>query len=223
MCGRFALHASPEVIALQFGLASVPRLAPRYNIAPGTEILAVRAAQGVRAAALLRWGLVPAWAKDAALGARMINARSETVAEKPAFRAAFRRRRCLVPASGFYEWQTRPAGKQPWYIRPREAELFAFAALWERWSGPDGPLETCAILVTEANAALAPLHDRMPVILPPSAWTRWLECDAATDVRDLLRPCPPEWLVLHPVGRAVNDARRDEPALIEPPRGARCA
>jgi len=223
MCGRFALHANPEVIALQFGLASVPRLAPRYNIAPGTEILAVRTVDGVRAAALLRWGLVPSWAKDAALGARMINARAETVAEKPAFRAAFRRRRCLVPASGFYEWQARPGGKQPWYIRPRAGALFAFAALWERWSGPDGALETCAILVTEANAALAPIHDRMPVILPPSAWSRWLECDPAADVRDLLRPCDPDQLVLHPVGRAVNDARRDEPALIEPLAGARHA
>jgi putative SOS response-associated peptidase YedK len=220
MCGRFALHANPEVIALQFGLAAAPRLAPRYNIAPGSDILAVRAAAGAREAALLRWGLVPAWAKDAALGARMINARAETVAQKPAFRAALRRRRCLVPASGFYEWQARPAGKQPWYIRPRAGGIFAFAALWERWHGPDGPLETCAIVVTAANAALAPIHDRMPVILAPGDYERWLDCERTADVRDLLHPCDPDLLVLHPVGRAVNDARRDEPALIEPPARA---
>lgn len=216
MCGRFALHANAEVVALQFGLAAAPPLVPRYNIAPGSDILAVRAPRGTREAAPLRWGLIPSWAAHAALGARMINARAETVAEKPAFRAALRRRRCLVPASGFYEWQARPAGKQPYYIYPRAGGLFAFAALWERWHGPQGPVETCVILVTAANAALAPVHDRMPVILLPGDYARWLDCDAAADVRDLLRPCAPELLALHPVGRAVNDARHDSPALIEP-------
>ncbi|MCX7962461.1 MAG: SOS response-associated peptidase [Burkholderiales bacterium] len=217
MCGRFALHASPEVIALEFALAAVPAFAPRYNIAPGSDILAVRARDGAREAVLVRWGLVPAWAKDARVGgARMINARAETVAEKPAFRAAYRRRRCLVPASGFFEWQARPGGKQPWYIRPRTGELFAFAGLWERWSGPEGPLETCAIVVTQANEALAPVHDRMPVIVAPEHWQRWLDCSAPAGVDDLLRPCDPALLVLYPVGRAVNDARRDEPSLVRP-------
>ncbi|MDW8468794.1 MAG: SOS response-associated peptidase [Burkholderiales bacterium] len=216
MCGRFALHASPEVVAREFGLAAVPAVAPRYNIAPGSDVLAVRARDGGREAALVRWGLVPAWAKDARVGARMINARAETVAEKPAFRAAYRRRRCLVPASGFFEWQARPSGKQPWYVRPRAGELFTFAALWERWSGPEGPLETCAIVVTRANEALAPVHDRMPVIVAPEHWQRWLDCSAPTDVGDLLRPCDPALLVLYPVSGAVNDARRDEPSLVRP-------
>jgi putative SOS response-associated peptidase YedK len=218
MCGRFALYARPEALALEFGLASAPPLAPRYNIAPGSDILVVRAPRGMPEARALRWGLVPSWAKDPSIGTRMIHARAETVAEKPAFRAALRRRRCLVPASGFYEWQARGRLRQPWYIRPRERELFAFAALWESWRGAQGTVESCALVVTAANAAIAPIHDRMPVIVDPPDYARWLDCEASADVRDLLRPCAPQALLLHPVDRAVNDARTDSPLLIEPLR-----
>jgi putative SOS response-associated peptidase YedK len=212
MCGRFALHARPEVVALQFALGAVPPLAPRYNIAPASEILVVR--EG--GAAALRWGLVPRWAKDPAAGARMINARAETVAGKPSFREAYRRRRCLVPASGFYEWRRSGPAKQPFYVRPAAGELFAFAGLWERWEGPDGPLETCAVITTQANEVMAPIHDRMPVIIPPGDHSRWLDCAPRNDVGALLRPCDPGSILAHPVSRAVNSARNDSPELILP-------
>jgi putative SOS response-associated peptidase YedK len=217
MCGRFALHAHPEVIALHFGLAQPPELAPRYNIAPSAEVLAVRAAAGAAPrAARLRWGLVPYWSRDPSLGARMSNARAEGVAQKPAFRDAFRRRRCIVPASGFYEWKAEGGGKQPYYIRPARGELFAFAALWERWEGAGGPLETCAIVTTGANEAMGAVHDRMPVILARPDHACWLDCRAGNEVSALLRPCASEELSIRRVSRAVNNARNESAALIEP-------
>jgi putative SOS response-associated peptidase YedK len=217
MCGRYALHASPEVIALQFGLGSVPSLSPRYNIAPTTRVLIVRDDGGGRGAAMVKWGLVPRWAKDPSVGARMNNARAETVAEKPSFRDAFRRRRCLIPASGFYEWKLEHGLKQPYYFRPAAGGLLAFAGLWERWEGPGGPLETCAVLTTEANAVMAPIHERMPVILDPSSCGDWLSGNGP--LQPLLVPCPPAVLSVHRVSRAVNDARRDDPGLVDPERG----
>jgi putative SOS response-associated peptidase YedK len=207
MCGRYALHASPEVVALQFGLASVPAFAPRYNIAPAAPVLVVR----TDGAAMLKWGLVPRWARDPSMGARLNNARAETVAEKPSFREAFRRRRCLIPASGFYEWKLEGKLKQPYYIHPAAGELLAFAGLWERWEGPGGALETCAIITTEPNAVMAPIHERMPVIVAPADYGRWL---AGAD--GLLRPCPPEAIAAHPVSRAVNRAANDGPDLLLP-------
>ena len=213
MCGRYALHASPEVVALQFGLASVPAFEPRYNIAPAAQVLVVRDG----GAAMVKWGLVPRWAKDPSMGARMNNARAETVAEKPSFRDAFRRRRCLVPASGFYEWKLEHGLKQPYYVRPAAGELFAFAGLWERWEGPGGPLETCAVITTEPNAVMAPIHERMPVILDPSGYGDWLA--GTGPLQPLLVPCSPGAITAHRVSRAVNDARRDDPGLVDPEGG----
>jgi putative SOS response-associated peptidase YedK len=204
MCGRFVLHSRPDVVALYFGLSQVPAYAPRYNIAPGAQVLVVRG----EGAALARWGLVPHWAKDPSIGAKMINARAETAAHKPAFRDAYRLRRCLIPANGFYEWQRGPKGKQPYCIVPARDELFAFAGLWERWRD----LETCTILTTEANEAVRPIHDRMPVIVARESQREWLQ-----GREDRLSPCPPGAVRAYPVGAAVNDARNDSPELT---RGA---
>ena len=203
MCGRYALHAHPEVVALQFGLRSVPEFGPRYNIAPDSQVLIVRD----REAALVRWGLVPRWAKDASIGAKLNNARAETVATKPSFRDAYRKRRCLVPASGFYEWKAEGGRKQPYYVRPARGGLFAFAGLWERWND----LETCAIITTEANERMRAIRDRMPVIVALEHYGRWLSGE-----EDLLKPCPSSEIVACKVNRAVNSARDDSPELIQP-------
>ncbi len=174
---------------------------------------------------MLRWGLVPHWARDAAIGNRMINARAETVAEKPAFRAAFRQRRCLIAADGIYEWRKAPDGaKQPYFIRRADDAPFAFAGLWERWRTPgDGthggePLETCAIITTEANQTLAPIHHRMPVILAADDHDAWLDPEppSAAALTALLRPAPADAVIAQPVGRHVNNARNDDPACIAP-------
>jgi putative SOS response-associated peptidase YedK len=203
MCGRFALHSHPDVVALYFGLTQVPAFAPRYNIAPASQVLIVRGG----GAALVRWGLVPRWAKDSSIGTKMINARAETAAQKPSFRDAYRERRCLVPADGFYEWQRGAARKQPWYIRPAQGGLLAFAGLWEAWR----ELETCAILTTEANETMRPIHERMPVILEEAAQADWLQGKEVP-----LRPCPAQAIRAHRVGPAVNSARNDSPGLILP-------
>jgi putative SOS response-associated peptidase YedK len=218
VCGRFALFASPELVAEYFALAEPPALAPHYNLTPGQDIAAVRVDRdGVRRLSALRWGLVPFWAKDAALGRRLINARLDSLAVKPAFREALTRRRCLIPASGFYEWGVDPAGKkQPFFVRPRGEPLLALAALWERWRAPSGePLETCVIVTTEANATLAPIHDRMPVVLTRAAQDVWLDprSEVAT-IADLAARGPE--LETWPVGTAVNDPRNDDERVIAP-------
>ena len=176
MCGRFTLTSTPEQLAQRFGLDEPPQAAPRYNIAPGQDVLAIRvdAETSRRVAIQPRWGLVPSWAKDAAIGARMINARAETVAEKPAFRGAFRARRCLVPADGFYEWATRHGRKQAHYIGLRDGGPFGFAGLWERWEDPSGgALESCTLLTRDAIESIRAIHSRMPVILEPAAYAPW--------------------------------------------------
>ena len=204
MCGRFALYAKGEILAEEFGVSARPAGPPRHNIAPSQDVAAVRAvpAGGVREIALLRWGLVPFWSKDLAIGSRLINARSETVREKPSFRDAFRRRRCLIPASGFYEWLRKEGGKQPYYVRMRDERPFAFAGLWDRWEGPaGGAVESCTILTTAANDVLAPIHDRMPVILPRAEYGKWLD-PALTDTDSLvplLAPFRPDEMVAYPV------------------------
>ena len=216
MCGRYALHAHPQVVALQFGLAAPPELKARYNIAPASQVLVVRAGESAAQAALVRWGLVPRWARDPAIGAKLNNARAESVTEKPSFREAFRKRRCLIPASGFYEWKAEAGGKQPYYIHPAQGELFALAGLWESWRGPHGVLETCAVITTAANAAMRPIHDRMPVIVAPRDYARWLDGAPGNDVPELLRPSDPGEIAVRRVSRAVSNARNESEKLIEP-------
>jgi len=225
MCGRFTLFEPNESLAGIFGVEAVPGPGPRYNIAPSQPIAAVRAAPGDpgrRECVLLRWGLVPSWAKDPSIGSRMINARAETAPEKPAFRSAWKSRRCLVPANGFYEWQRRNGRKQPWYVRMRSGKPFAIAGLWERREDPDGdPLETCTLITTGPNDLLAPIHDRMPVILAPADFDRWLFSPPteASSLRALLRPCPAGEMEAFPVGLRVNHPGNDAPDLIAPMRG----
>jgi putative SOS response-associated peptidase YedK len=217
MCGRYELHTHPAALALAFGLSEFPSLAPRYNIAPMQDVPVIRRTPaGDRELAHVRWGLVPRWAKDPSIGSKMINARGETLAEKPSFRTALKRHRCLVPADGFYEWKTLPAGrKQPIHIGMQDGKPFAFAGLTERWLSPAGEiLDTCTIITTQANALLAPLHDRMPVIVAPAAYERWLDV-AVADVADLLVPYPAAAMTWYPVSTRVNSVRHDDATLLE--------
>ena len=223
MCGRFTLSAPGAQIVSLFDLDPVPGvdLAPRYNVAPTQPVPAVRcsaAHPGKRELVRLRWGLVPRWVKDRS-ACDLFNARAETLATKPSFRDSFRSRRCLIPADGFYEWRHSARGrKQPFYIFQPGHELFAFAGLWDRWRGPGGEvLESCAIVTTAANQLVAPLHDRMPLILSPADYARWLDPRLThdEDLKPLLRPFPSEEMALYPVGPAVNDARFDDPRCIE--------
>jgi putative SOS response-associated peptidase YedK len=210
------------VLAEQFELSEVPDLEPRYNIAPTQDVAVVRQEGSTRALALLRWGLVPSWSKDPTIGARMINARAETAAEKPAFRAAFKQRRCLVLADGFYEWQSSGQGrqKQPFYIHMKDGKPFALAGLWERWQGDEGgsTLETCTILTTEPNELVRPIHNRMPVILAPADYGQWLDpaMQQAGPLQAMLQPYPAAALDAYPVSRAVNNARHDSPECVAP-------
>ncbi len=218
MCGRFTQAADGEIIARVFDLPEAPRMAPRYNIAPTQEVAAVRADGAGRRISLLHWGLIPSWAKERTMGARMINARADTLAEKPAFRSAFRARRCLIVADGFYEWQKPGGGKRPHFIGFRDRRPFGFAGLWERWS-PEGDeaVESCTIITTEANDLLAPIHDRMPVILEPDQFALWLD-PTVTDparVAGLLHPYPSGALEAYPVGLLVNNPANDSPACLD--------
>ncbi len=235
MCGRYTLTDPGEELIRHFQLPGLPdNYQPRYNIAPTQQVLAI-IDNGGRRAGTLRWGLIPSWAKDPSIGQRMINARAETIAEKPSFRTAFRRRRCLIPADGFYEWQQVNGRKQPVRIVRREGGVFAFAGLWESWRPPvsgaggqhsDATAEgdpadviyTCTIITTEANDTLRPIHHRMPVILPPEAYDLWLDrdIDDAEALLPLLRPRPDDELVAYPVSTVVNNARNDTPDCIEP-------
>ncbi len=205
-------------IARQFELGDLPSLEPRYNIAPTQSVAAIRADDaGLRSLDMLRWGLVPFWAKDVSIGNRLINARAETVAEKPAFRQAFSRRRCLVLASGFYEWGETPSGKAPFFVSPRSGECLAFAGLWEQWQGgEDTVLESCVIITTAANERLTKVHQRMPAILAADAQTRWLADETPTEERlKLLQPAPESELEVRQVRRTVNNPRNEGAELIE--------
>ena len=220
MCGRFAFYSPHEAVGLVFGVPDPPDVAPRWNIAPTQYVAAVRESGGPRALAMLHWGLVPAWAKERAIGARMINARAETLAGKPSFRSAFQRRRCLVPADGWYEWQRAGAVKQPWYMSFDDGRPFGMAGLWERWRDPVSgePLESCCIVTTTPSAAVAHVHDRMPVIVPPAAYSEWLDPRNADTARlaRLLGACELPGLAARPVSRRVNDARNQGADLVEP-------
>jgi putative SOS response-associated peptidase YedK len=218
MCGRFAQRTPPKRLTREFKVGEVPPVEARYNIAPTQDILAVHEAPDGREATFLKWGLVPTWAKDTSMGARLINARAETVAEKPAFRQALRQRRCIIPADGFYEWQRTGGRKQPFFFRMRDERPFGFAGLWERWEGEEGQaVNSCTILTTEANDVLRPVHDRMPVILHPEDYSLWLEGDEREQalLREMLRPYPAEEMVGHPVSTLVNSPGNKGPELIE--------
>jgi len=218
MCGRFTLRAPASVIAEQFRLSAVPPFSARFNIAPTQPVLAVRAAPERELVALV-WGLVPSWAKDAKGGARMINARAETLAQRPAFRAALRHRRCLIPADGFYEWPKAGRARQPFFYHMIDERPFAMAGLWESWEGAGGgPLETCTIVTTQANELVAAVHDRMPVILAAEDYDRWLDgaVESPEEVVPLLRPYPSQQMRARRVGPLVNRAAHDGPDCIEP-------
>ena len=222
MCGRFTLRAPASIVAAEFGLFEMPAFTPCFNIAPTQPVAVVRygpeRSESERELVWLHWGLIPSWAKDRSIGNRMINARSETVAEKPAYRAAFRRRRCLVAADGFYEWQRTGRAKQPWFIRLRDDRPFAFAGLWEHWEGADHSyVESCTLVTTEPNSLMRPIHDRMPVILASEAYDRWLdpEVQKPEPLLPLLRPYPAEEMIAYPVSPYVNSPTHDDPQCIE--------
>ena len=227
MCGRFTQRLSwRELHELMSLLGPAQNLRPRYNVAPAQAIAAVRAGAEGRTLSMLRWGLIPAWAKEPSIGYRLINARAETAHEKPSFRAAFRARRCLIPADGFYEWAKAAKGraKQPWLFQMKDGSGFAFAGLWESWTvragltltgslaelEPGDALETCTILTTQANETVAPVHPRMPVILPPAAYDPWL---TGADVP--LTPYPAHAMTAHPVSTLVNKPANDDERCVE--------
>lgn len=223
MCGRFTLHSPREFLGARFevDLGGIAELAPRYNIAPTQDILAVRVHEGARVAESMRWGLIPHWAKPDARLPLMINARAETLAERPAYRDAYRTHRCLVPADGFYEWRAndgRGTPKTPYFLHRVDDEPFAFAGLWARWRGGDAPVTSCAIVTAPANSAVAPVHDRMPVILPRANEAAWLDPDLRDPERlaALLEPIAPEQIERRIVSTLVNSVDHDGPKLIEP-------
>ncbi len=223
MCGRYSLTSPVESVVRLFGLDQRPNLPPRYNIAPAQDVTVVWVQDGGRKLGHMRWGLVPSWAKDVKIGQRMINARAETVAEKPSFRSAFKHRRCLIPADGFYEWQARGTGpKQPYRIGRPDGAPFAFAGLWEAWHGGEGDeLLTCTIITTEANRTLRDIHGRMPVILDERDFSAWL--DAAGDGKShdtVLAPAAEDLLAAYPVSARVNNVRNDDAECIAPLSGA---
>ena len=216
MCGRYSLSQTVETIASAFRVGDAIDWSPRYNIAPTQSVPTVSQLEDRdRQFRLLRWGLVPSWAKDLSIGAKLINARSETVAEKPSFRSAFKQRRCLILADGFYEWQRRDGKKQPHYFQLADRQPFAFAGLWEHWQGDSEPIESCTILTTQANDLLQPIHDRMPVILASEDYDRWLDLETSVDhLHALLHPYDAKAMTSHPVSSVVNSPKYDQPDCI---------
>ncbi len=213
MCGRFTLRLTPAELQQVFDLFLEPEVTPRYNIAPTQSIPVIRYGEHGNELSMMRWGLVPSWAKDIKIGASLINARSETAATKPAFRSAFKRRRCLIPADGFYEWKkTGPKTKQPFRFALQNDRPFAFAGLWETWTSPEGgKLETCTILTTEANSLLQEMHDRMPVILHAGDCAAWLDAEIPSEsLQSLLIPYPPEEMQSHTVSMLLNKASYEQ-------------
>ena len=217
MCGRYTLSTPAGRLAEEFQLDSTVEIPPSYNIAPTQQVAAVLEDEGGRRLEMLRWGLVPSWGDDPDIGARMINARSETAPEKPSFRRAFRGRRCLIATDGFYEWKRENGGKQPYYFHMQDGRPFAFAGLWESWDKGGGELLTCTILTTRANSVLQGIHDRMPVILPHDAYNAWLDPDAdREELGELMIPYPGDGLETYPVSRFVNSPRNNDERCIEP-------
>lgn len=217
MCGRYMLSSDADTIGAEFGIDPPAEIEPHYNIAPSQQVLIVRHRDAAREGAFVRWGLIPFWAKDPKIGYKMINARSETVTEKPAFRAAFRKRRCLVPADGYYEWQALEGGKQPYLIFPASGTCFAIAGLWESWRQDDEIVESCTLVTCAANERLSQLHHRMPVTVARDDYARWLAPDTgAADLEPLLRPAANDAFDFQAVSTTVNSPRNDSIACIEP-------
>jgi putative SOS response-associated peptidase YedK len=217
MCGRFALKAPPAELATRFGLDECIDFGPRYNIPPGTDIPVIRQSpEGKRVLHLLRWGLVPHWAKDLSIGNKLNNARGESVAEKPSFRDAFKRRRCLIPVNGFFEWRAEGKIKQPYYISLKSGDPMAMGGLWESWRAPDGSiLRTTCIITTGPDEVMAPIHDRMPVIVAPEHWQSWLS-GMPEEIDGILAPYRDGELQAWPVNRRVSKTQDDDAGLIEP-------
>lgn len=228
MCGRFVSSSPPDELAKYFDVEAVSEavLEPSYNVAPSQDVYVVVETGGLRRLETFHWGLVPFWAKDPSTGNKMINARAESLAEKNAYKHSFKKRRCIVPADGFYEWKKIPGqkAKQPYFIHREDGEPMAFAGLWEIWRPADDvdrtgdPLRSCTIITGQPNEKIAEIHDRMPVMLPPSAWAQWLdpENDDVDALGKLLVPAPASLLALHPVRRDVNNVRENRPDLIDP-------
>jgi putative SOS response-associated peptidase YedK len=220
MCGRYTLKSRAEVIAEKFGVQAPPTLPERFNIAPSQLVLAVRERPGTheRELVALQWGLIPFWADDPEIGNQMANARSESVATKPAFRSSFRARRCLLVADGFYEWQAHDGRKQPYYVRLKTGEPFGIAGLWDRWDKQGEPIESCTILTCDANEPMMAIHERMPVVIPRKQFARWLD-SAEHDVdklSKLLRPFHPEEMTAYPVSTLVNNVKVDAVECVKP-------
>lgn len=220
MCGRFTLIQTAEALYKTFDVEKLPDLEPQYNIAP-TQMVGVvlyNQESEQREFQKLRWGLIPSWSKDLGIGVKLINARAETVAEKPAFRSAFKHRRCLVVADGFYEWQLQENQKQPYYFRLQQGKPFGFAGLWEQWRSPEGEeITSCTILTTEANELVQPIHQRMPVILQQQDYDVWLNPEVQTrePLQQLLRPYPSEAMTAYPVSKVVNSPKQNIPDCIK--------
>ena len=218
MCGRYAITTAPEAIRQLFAYLEQPNFPPRYNIAPTQPVPIVRMAEGKRQLALVRWGLIPAWVKDPRTFSLVINARGESVLDKPAFRNAMKRRRCLFPADGFYEWKRDGERKQPYFVRLKSGAPLAFAGLWETWMGPNGEeQETAAIVTTTASRSIAHIHDRMPVIVPPDAFDFWLDPNVDGEMAaSVIQPAKDALIEAYEVSSAVNRTANDSPLLVEP-------
>ena len=219
MCGRYSITSAPEAIRRLFRYPEQPNFPPRYNVAPTQPVPIVRLTEGERHFALVRWGLLPSWVKDPKAFTLLINARGETANDKPAFRNAMRRRRCLFPADGFYEWKVEGGVKRAYYARPREGGPIAFAGLWETWTGPNGEeMETAAIVTTDANKVMGQVHNRAPLILPPEQFDLWLDSSKADEkeVAALIAPAPESLMEVYEVSPAVNRVANDSPELVEP-------
>ena len=216
MCGRYVLSAEPELVQQEFNLAELPPLASRYNIAPSQPVPVITN-ESPAELTIVQWGLIPSWAKDPKMAFKMINARSETAHEKPSYRAAFKRRRCLIPTTGFYEWIKTEDGKQPYFIHRNDKDVFSFAGLWEVWRNPEGDeVWTCTILTTNANEKIKHLHHRMPVILEGDARDAWLDNASESDeLRAIMQPFDSDKVDYYPVSKSVNNVRNDNPTLVE--------
>jgi putative SOS response-associated peptidase YedK len=218
MCGRYTLRTPVDSVAEAFEIEEYPSsITPNYNIAPTQEVAAVVEEDEKRKLEMLHWGLIPSWAKDPSIGNKMINARAETVAEKPSFRRAFKVRRCLILADGFYEWKKTDGGKQPYHVKMEDGSLFAFAGLWETWQNGE-EIRSCTIITTDANDLMSEIHHRMPVILHPEDYAMWLDHDFEEKevLTTLLKPYPADVMEAYPVSRRVNKPSNNEPSVLEP-------